>query len=587
MQLHGINHNEKLLSKPLITWILLGVACLMTPVALAQSNTAADAIAAEVVAPVQTDDSQHAQNIRKLLTIKEALEEKRARIRDLVEKLGSADEVDQEKLRRLITAMRQTITDLEFSFEHIAVSGASLRRLQDEPLQPLSWHDELMQVARPLLNSLKEATEKPRRIEELRREIDLYQQQLDVTRRAIDALARFDRQTLPPGVATGFTELAKTWQERSRDIERSLGLARGSLSSLESEDIDLLATFGGIAREFFLGRGLTLLIALLTGIAIWFSMRALRELVRAKRPSKQDSEQAARLRLLFYAYHLLTIILVALAVLSVFYARGDLLLLSLAIIALVMLALGTWRYLPRYIDEGRLLLNVGAAREGERVIYQGLPFRITSLNLYSELRNPELDGVIRLPLSALAQMISRPRGNDTWFPCRVGDYLLLADGSFAHVLQQSIEWVRLKVKGSIVQIATVDFLQQPARNLSVDGFGVAVTFGIDYQHQQIALQQVPEQLYAGISAAFAASDYADDLKDLKVTFKAASASSLDYLIYASMNANSAASYIVIGPLIQQACVDICNQQGWIIPFTQVTLHQAESSMSSESPQDIA
>jgi hypothetical protein len=587
MQLDGINHNETLLSKLLITWILLGFACLTMPAALAQSNTAPDANAPGVVASLQTNDSQQAQNIRKLLAIKEALEEKRTRIRDLVERLGNADEVDQEKLRRQITVLRQTITDLELSFEHIAVSGASLRRLQDEPLQPLSWHDELMQVARPLLNSLKEATEKPRRIEELRREIDLYQQQFDVTRRATDALARFDRQTLPPAVAAGLTELATTWRERSRDIERSLELARGNLIHLESEDVDLLAIFGGIAHEFFLGRGLTLLIALLTGIGIWFLMRALRELVRAIRPVKQDAEQAARLRLLFYAYHLLTIVLLALAVLSVFYARGDLPLLSLAIIALVMLALGTWRYLPRYIDEGRLLLNVGAAREGERVIYQGLPFRITSLNLYSELRNPELDGVIRLPLSALAQLISRPRGNDTWFPCRVGDYLLLADGSFAHVLQQSIEWVRLKVKGSIVQIATVDFLQQPARNLSVDGFGIAVTFGIDYQHQQIALQQVPAQLHTGISAAFAASDYADDLKDLKVAFKAASASSLDYLIYASINGNSAASYIAIGPLIQQACVDICNQQGWIIPFTQVTLHQVENSTPAEPPKDTA
>ena len=569
------------MSKRLATWMLLGIATLTLPAALAQSNAQPATSAPVVVTPELTNNSSQAQNIRKLLTIKEALDEKRARVRDLLERLGSADEVDQEKLRAQISVLRQTIADLELSFENIAVSGASLRSLQDEPQQQLSWHDELMQIARPLLNSLKEATEKPRRIEELRREIDLYQRQLEVTHRAIESLAKFHSEAIPPGVAAGLVDLAANWRERGRDIERSLELARGNLNNLESEEIDLLATFGGIAREFFLGRGLTLLIAILTAILIWFSMRALRDLVRARRPAKQDTEQAARLRLLFYAYHLLTIVLVALAVLSVFYVRGDLLLLSLAIITLVMLTLGTWRYLPRYIDEGRLLLNVGAAREGERVIYQGLPFRITSLNLYSELRNPELDGVIRLPLSTLAQLTSRPRGNDSWFPCRAGDYLLLADGSFAHVLQQSIEWVRLKVMGSTLQIATVDFLQQPARNLSVEGFGIAVTFGIDYQHQQIALQQVPEQLHAGISAAFEASDYADDLKELQVEFKVASASSLDYLIYASMDGNSAAYYFAIGRLIQRSCVDICNQSGWVIPFTQITLHQAENPAPGE------
>ena len=144
MQPDKINHNETLLSTPLITWILLAFACLTSPVALAQSNAVPDVSAPEVVASAQTSDSLHAQNIRKLLTIKEALEEKRARIRNLVEQLGNADEVDQEMLRGQITTMRQTINDLELSFENIAVSGASLRRLQDEPLKSLSWHDELM-----------------------------------------------------------------------------------------------------------------------------------------------------------------------------------------------------------------------------------------------------------------------------------------------------------------------------------------------------------------------------------------------------------------------------------------------------------
>ena len=560
------------MSKQIISWFLASCVYLTLATVLAQTPVATDATVADATAP--TLDSQQVQDIRKLLAIKQALEEKRARVRGLLEQQGNADQVDQEKLRRQITTLRETIAELTRSFESIAVSGANLRSLQDEPQQELSWHDELMQIARPLLDSLKEATEKPRRIEGLRREIEVYQRQFEVSREATESLAQFNREELPPPVAEGLADIATAWQERSRDIERSLELANGNLQSLEAEEIDLLATFAEIGHEFVLGRGLTLLIALLTGIGVWLTMRALRQLVRASRRGKQDTEQAARIRLLFYGYHLLTIVLVLLAVLSVFYVRGDLLLLSLAIIALIMLALGTWRYLPRYVQEGRLLLNVGAARQGERVIYRGLPFRITSLNLHSELRNPELDGVIRLPLSELAQLISRPRGNDAWFPCRVGDYLLLADGSFAHVLQQSIEWVRLKVMGSVMQIGSEAFLQQNPRNLSIDGFGVVATFGIDYQHQKIALQEVPKRLQDGIKEAFSAVEFGDDLKDLKVEFKMASANSLDYLIYASMDGNSAASYFAIGRLLQQSCVDICNREGWIIPFTQLTIHQA-------------
>jgi hypothetical protein len=343
----------------------------------------------------------------------------------------------------------------------------------------------------------------------------------------------------------------------------------------------VLTTLLAIGREFFLGRGLTLLIALLTGLGLWFAMRQLRRLAAGRRQQREEAEQAARVRLVLYGYHLLTIVLVAMAMLSVFYVRGDLLLLSLSIVVLVMLVLGAWRYLPRYVQEGRLLLNVGAVRQGERVTYQGLPFRITSLNLYSELRNPELEGVIRLPLPAMAQLISRPRSGEAWFPCRAGDYLLLADGSLARVLQQGIEWVRLKVMDSIIQVRSTDFVQQNVRNISADGFGVAVTFGIDYQHQSIALQEVPQRLREGLSSAFAGSAYGADLKHLLVEFKAANSSSLDYLVYATMDGNSAPGYFAIGRLIQQTCVDICNREGWIIPFTQVTVHQAEAPAPDE------
>ena len=391
---------------------------------------------------------------------------------------------------------------------------------------------------------------------------------------------------MPAVVAEGLANVAVSWQERSEDIERSLEISRVELGNLEQEKIELLGTISHVLNDFFWGRGLTLLLALGTGFVLWFAMRTLRRLVKSWRHPAQHPDHAAKIRLLLYGYHLLTILLVSMAVLSVFYIRGDLLLLTLTIIALVMLALGAWRFLPRYVQEARLLLNIAAAREGERVIYNGLPFRIASLNLYSELRNPELEGAIRLPLSALTQLTSRPRTDETWFPCRAGDYVLLPDGSFGHVLQQTVELVRLKVVGSIVQFGTAEFLQLNVRNLSREGFGVIVVFGIDYQHQEISLNRVPERFMTGLKTAFKQADYGDDLKDLLVEFKEAGTNSLDYLIYATMEGNVAASYFTIARLIQQTCVDICNHEGWIIPFAQVTIHQADLDEQDIIPESL-
>lgn len=550
---------------------LILAAVLVSPAVMAQSETPAvsDSDTTQAAA------AEHAQTIRKLQAIKDALEIRREQVRGLVEQLEGADEADKAELRKQLAATRETIAELSRSFEYFAVSGANLRLETDDPDQQLDWRNELVEIARPLLNSLKQATEKPRRIEELRRTIDLYEQQLEITRKAIDSIALFKQYEMPPGIVDGLEAVSRSWLERGKDIERSLEISRSELSSLEVADTEMFSTLGRAVQEFILGRGLTLLIAVFTGLLLWFLMRQLRRLIKAWRRPSDDSERAARMRLILYGYHLLTILLVALSILSVFYARGDLLLLSLAIIALVMLALGAWRFLPGYILEARLLLNVGAARQGERVIYNGLPYRIASLNLYTDLRNPELEGNIRLPLSALAQLTSRPRTNEAWFPSSVGDYVLLPDGSYGQVMQQTVEYVRLKVVGSQVQFATADFLNLNLRNLTQEGFGVVVGFGIDYQHQDISLDRVADRLREGIEVAFEQAGFKDDLKDLVVDFKEAATNSLDYLIYATLEGRSAASYFKFSRLIQQACVDICNREGWVIPFAQLTVHRAE------------
>lgn len=543
------------------------------PLALAQTNDQAPGAQAETAEDSQLSASQFAQTIRRLQAIKTALEDRREQVRNLLGQLNAAEDLDKVKIREQLAEHQQRISELTDSFERTAINGISLHSLDETEDDEFDWRQELTLIARPIIDSLKDATEKPRRIAELHASIDLYQQQLETTTTALEVVARLEQREIPPEVAKEIAAVAASWRQRNAEIEHALGVSQDELRVLETAESRILETMGSSVYEFILGRGLTLLLALVTGLGLWYLMRALRRLVRSKRHLAPDRGQAARIRLLAYGYHLTTIVLVAFTVLSVFYLRGDVLLLSLAIIALVMLALGVWRFLPGYVREARLLLNAGAAREGERVIYHGLPFRIASLNLYSELRNPELEGVVRLPLATLSELVSRPATGEDWFPCTSGDYLLMPDGGFAQVLQQTVELVRLKVVGSIVQFATADFLQLNVRNLSREGFGVVVTFGIDYQHQAISLDQVPARLRSGLIEAFKQAELEDDLKNLVVDFSSANTNSLDYLIYATLDGSCAASYFAITRLIQQACVDTCNQEGWIIPFTQITLHQ--------------
>jgi hypothetical protein len=552
---------------------------------MATAQTSTPGVVTQEVAPVMApgSESERRQTIRKLQAIKTALADRREQVRSLLEQLQTADELDKDKIREQISELQQRIRELMESFEKTAVDGISLRSLEDEGDTEFDWRKELIQIAQPVLDSLKDATEKPRRIAELRTAIDLHEQQLKVAAKAIDALALLEQHEMPPTVTEGLDDVAASWRQRHDEIRHALDASTDELRFLETEKSRVFETMGGTVYEFILGRGLTLLIALVAGVFLWYVMRMLRRLANVRHRSSPGSARAARTRLLLYGYHLMTIVLVTLTILSVFYVRGDVLLLSLAIIALIMLALSVWRFLPGYIQEVRLLLNAGTAREGERLIYNGLPFRVASLSLYSELRNPDLEGVVRLPLAVLAQLTSRPDTGEAWFPCRVGDYLLMPNGDFAQVLAQTVELVRLKVVGSIVQFAAADFLQLNPRNLSREGFGVIVVFGIDYQHQDIALDSVPQQFRVALDEAFDNAGLGEDLKSLQVEFKAAGSSSLDYLVYATMDGNSAASYFAIGRLIQQTCVEVCDREGWIIPFPQLTVHRAEAAAVESVP----
>jgi hypothetical protein len=295
------------------------------------------------------------------------------------------------------------------------------------------------------------------------------------------------------------------------------------------------------------------------------------------RERKGNARRGSRTRLFLLGYRMLAVLLAALVFLMVLFAAGDLVLFALALVVLLALLLSFRVYLPRYIAEARLFLNVGEVRESERLIYDGVPWRVEALGWYSRLVNPELEnGELRVPIAELVGKVSRPVPNEEpWFPCRAGEYVLLGDDTFGLVERQTPEIVQLKVRGNSVIYATTDFLAAQPRSLSRGSFVAFATFGIDYRHQPIATTEVAPVLRQGVVDTLADSPVADLVTDILVEFKEAGASSLDYLIVLTLDGAAAPYYFKLGRLIQTACVDVCNARGWVIPFNQLTVHQGE------------
>jgi hypothetical protein len=262
--------------------------------------------------------------------------------------------------------------------------------------------------------------------------------------------------------------------------------------------------------------------------------------------------------------------------LLVLYMYKDWVLLTLAILFLVGIAWTSKATLPRFIREVMLLLNIGAVREGERLVYNGIPWLVKTLNLSTSLVNPELaGGQLHLPLRDFHDLRSRPfKPDEPWFPTRVNDWVLASDGTLGKVVLQTPEIVRLVLLGGSQRtLPTADFLAQSPQVLST-GFRLEVTFGLDYQHQAMITNHIPAQLTAALHDALHAEGYDRDLVHLSVEFAEAGASSLELNVLADFSGDAAPRYRLLRRAIQRICVDACNARDWVIPFTQMTLHIA-------------
>ncbi|MDO6460894.1 hypothetical protein Q4485_09310 [Granulosicoccaceae sp. 1_MG-2023] len=544
--------------------------------AMAQQATEPEALPTE---PTQTQLDA--------VTRLDALQESQAaldkRLREVNAALQKADETDKPALETERDALEKDIERLKRAFEQVAIGGVDLNFLEPEEEGEFDWQQELIEIMQPLLENVKVLTEKPRKIEKLRSSITLYEDRNESIEKALQKLMELEEVKATEATRKRLESLIANWQRQKQENNDAIELAQFQLRALQGDNVSWWEALRESVNEFLSGRGLTLLVAMSAAATVWLVMRFLLWISRRRVRDPRDRTMT-RYRLAAYAYSALTTILMVVAAIIVFYVRGDVLLLGLSILLLAGAALGLRNTLPRFISETKLLLNVGALREGERVIYKGVPWQVSSLNLYTTLKNPAIDGVIRLPLSELAGMTSRPVSAEPWFPHEQQDYLLMPNGKLAQIIRITPDITELRYGGGAAGvISTAELYTLDALNLTRNGsFGVAGVFGIDYAHQSLAISEVTAKFRNTLQTAIDEHGLAEHLQSMLVDFKSAGSSSLDYLIYLTFDSKVAPSYFSIERLIQQACVKACNEENWGIPFPQMTLHSGDFRVTSDS-----
>ena len=517
-----------------------------------------------------------------LESTQQALQEKRITLMELQRSMKNAEPHTKVTLQVTLDGVNEEIKKLNQSFEQVAIGGVSLEAFGKE--EEFDWQKELVLITKPLLEGLKGLTEKPRKVDRLRSIIAERNTQTLKIESAINTVQNRLASQPPTTIAAGLKETLSTWEGYQKNNLREIELAEIQLENLLGTNVSWYQALKDSFNGFFSGRGKTLFIVALVSLSIWLLMKALlwllsyRKKVQTKNISetKQSQRKVTGYRLALYLHKFLTVFLISIATMVVLYAQGDLLLLALMLIVFFGLAMGLRKILPSYIAEARILLNMGTIREGERVIYNGIPWELVHINIHSVLINPRLQGVLRVPISELTHLNSRPINSDeSWFPSNKSDQLLMPDGMVAQVIRQTPENVELESRGGMrTNFPTQNFFSTDFYNLSAGGsYGVSSTFGIDYQHIGISLDTVPNVFKEATMQGLRSAGLGEHIRDILVEFKTANSSSLDYLIFVTASSRMASSYFKVERIIQQSCVRACNENQWNIPFPQLTIHK--------------
>ncbi len=486
---------------------------------------------------------------------------------------ASTSEAEKTALQEALAQLDQQLSDSTADFERIA-TGVEPSVFTDQKQESFNWKDELTTLLQPSIKELKQLTARARQKTELKGFIADFGKQAATARRAVEHLNIQIEEAKDSKIKTHLRELLPAWQNMEKRIQGKLDIAQRELVKLEEKNGKVAESASLYIKDFFRERGLYLLLAFVSFGVVLLLFRLLHRLLFKILPGALREQRPFYVRVLHIALRVLSVFAAFASLVFVLYTAEDWLLLSVAIILLIGVAWGVRQTLPKLWQQARIVLNMGSVREGERVIYSGVAWKVESLNVFCKLSNPALGMQLRIPVEDMVGLISRPFSQDEpWFPCKKDDWVAIDGKPFAKVVSLSPEQVEVvELGGRRIIYPTGDFLATSPANLSRN-FSMRVVFGLSYDLQAEIATTVPERLRAFLEKKLKEQNFADQCLNLAVDFLQAGPSSLDLAVLADFKGEAAPAYRRIERAFNRWCVECCNEQGWEIPFPQMTVHR--------------
>ncbi len=484
----------------------------------------------------------------------------------------STSDAEKERLEGELARLDRQLSDSTHDFERIA-TGVEIGLFVEKKTETFSWKDEIATLVEPAIKEVKMLTVRARQKTKLKDTINELSSLTPVATNAVTQLERLHEVTTDPDIKKQIKELLPEWRNTENRIRNKLELTQLELSQMQDKEGSIVEGFSKSIRDFFRVRGLYLLVALLAFGGVVLFGRLLHRLVFRYLPGVKLEKRPFHVRLLDLSLRVFTLVAGVVGLFFVLYEAEDWFLLSMAIIFFLGLFWTIRQTVPRLWQQGRLMLNIGSVREGERLLLEGVPWKVENIHVFCSLFNPTLGMHLRLPIEQIVGMVSRPYApEEPWFPCKKGDWVVVGDRPRTKVVSLSHELVETVERGGKRYLfQTADFLGQNLVNLSRN-FRLRVVFGVSYDLQAQVTTTIPTLLKTFIEQKIEEEGYGDTCLNLLVEFKEAGASSLDLLVIADFKGEVAEIYSRLERAIQRWCVDAATRYNWEIPFPQLTFH---------------
>ncbi len=290
--------------------------------------------------------------------------------------VDAQDDVSREEARAKLIDLKNQYEEQRRQFEEFAVE-IDLRPFITEEEKAFDWQEELAKLLEPIMAEIENATAESRQIGELRSRLSELGEKRDLAEEAVRNLESLMARDLSTNLASRLQERLDAWQRTYDQAKNEYTALDLQLQNRLAEQKSFIDSSTAYAQKFFRTKGLNLLLGILAFCAVFFGVRFLQYVVRKLKRGKEKKNFGTRLTALLF--HVFSIAGGLLATLAVFNMVGDWFLLGIIVIFLLGVGWASINTLPQHVETVKLMLNIGAVKEGERLMFDGTPFRVESL----------------------------------------------------------------------------------------------------------------------------------------------------------------------------------------------------------------